>query len=626
VPGLAIALISPTLGVLSQVSASAEPSCLGRPATLVSVDGDTQVHGTEKADVIVTGAGDDVVHGGGGNDRVCSSGGEDRVLGEVGRDLVDSGAGEDFVEGGNGSDEVEGGSGTDSLIGDRGNDSLSGGGGTDFLDGGLGDDALAGDAGALDQLIGDVGNDRLLGGPGDGDSLRGDQGKDRFDGGPGEHDVASFATARGLGGPGQGVLVDLGAGSALNDGQDTLVGIEDVVGSAFIDQIRGSASSFNNFYGGGGRDLLLAAGPGDVAFGGGGGAQCALLLPIQPDEPFASENACGEQPRNPAARIDVEIAGGPAASTLTAVFRDSEVPPRSYPVPVPPGAHLTLSYEPGAWIVREEPLPLTAGEGCVLLSASEARCELQAKPDVVFIDGGPGDDTIEVDPSAPASVSALIRGERGADVLVGGRGDDSLEGGTDGLAYGDALAGGGGDDALINGKVLQGGPGSDLLVARICAEEQIFGGAGIDSVSFARELPEGRTGYTLKATLGGEAFFTGPQPDGPFCPDAAAQIDGSVERIEGSRGDDVLIGDGGPNSLLGRHGNDVLLGAGGDDILIGGEESDRLSGEDGFDRLYGVDGLRDKGFSCGSGPGDEGIASTDPGDPAAANCRRRGGT
>jgi Ca2+-binding RTX toxin-like protein len=600
--------------------------CFGRPATIVRLGGDVDVHGTAKADVIVTGPGDDVIKGGGGNDRVCSAAGSDTVRGGPGADRTEAGAGDDSIEGGNGSDHLLGGPGRDELIGNRGNDWAFGeAGGGDFLNGGIGDDFLFGGPGAADESIGGIGNDKLYGNAGDSDLLRGDQGHDRFDGGPGEHDVASFATAVGQSGHRGGVHVELRTGLTLGDGNDHVINVEDVIGSPFGDELFGN-SALNNLYGAGGNDQLRAEGPGDAGFGGGGRDSCDSEFHLV--EPFAFEESCEREPYQPA-RVEVNVPGGAAASTLTAVFAETEIHSPLLGPPPPLPIHVTVSFTPGAWLVREEPLPVSAGEGCVAVTPSEARCPIEDTPRSLVVVGSPQDDTIEVDPNMPPYVSALLRGEEGDDELIGGSGEDTLEGDIyTGSPLGDTLLGRGGNDALVNGGALYGGAGSDLLIARTCADEQLTGGAGVDSVSFARdgvETPE----FALRATLGGSAVLlpTSARERERECavpPEDPTHIDSSVERIEGSRHDDILIGDSSINTLLGRGGDDVLIGRSGADNLVGGADHDRLFGDGGIDRLYGRDGMRDEAFNCGKNAFDEGIAILDPGDPDPVHCRLRG--
>lgn len=607
-----------TAFVVLPVHSWASPTCLGRSATLVQRSGNARVHGTAHADVIVTGSGDDVIVGGGGNDLICSGSGRDRIVGGVGSDSIDAGSGDDSIEGGNGSDRARGGPGTDVLIGNRGNDRLSGDSGNrDLASGGLGDDTLSGGAGSFDQIIGGIGNDKLYGGTGEGDILRGDRGADLFDGGPGMHDAASFAVSgeNGLIVGGKGVVVDLSSGTAQNDGRDKLTGIEDVIGTPFHDTLVGDAGAANDLYGAGGSDDLRGNGSEDGAFGGPGSDTCSDV---------AAEVSCGSEPLTRVPRMEVDLTGGPASATLTAVFRQAEFLPGEMPSENPVGVHAVASFEAGAWIFREEPLPIVAGDRCSITSPSEVRCPVEGKPEAVFLDGTRADDWLEVNENVPSYASATLRGEYGTDTLVGGIGDDSLDGSPSDTTYPtDVLKGRGGDDALTYGALLDGGAGSDLLIANICSGEHVEGGPGVDSVSFAR------TEGGVEAKIGGGAVFAPvntPRQHRPAgCGDdptvLPTQIANSVERIEGSRWGDVLIGNVRSNTLLGRGGDDRLLGGAGDDLLVGGQGSDQLLGQQGFDRLYSRDGRRDRVIDCGKGPVPGGVATVDARDPRSKDCR-----
>jgi Ca2+-binding RTX toxin-like protein len=172
----------------------------------------------------------------------------------------------------------------------------------------------------------------------------------------------------------------------------------------------------------------------------------------------------------------------------------------------------------------------------------------------------------------PAGVSALIDGGPGSDSLTGGAGNDVLQAGEDRAS--DVLHGGGGKDALfaVNtahprkpsgaGRMF-GGAGSDLLVGGQPCDGDLFdgGAGGNDSASFARVR---NGGVFVKATIGGRVI----DPGRGGC--NAGRITGSVEKIEGSTGRDILAGDGGPNTLLGRGGDDRVNGSGGHDRCVGG--------------------------------------------------------
>lgn len=207
-------------------------------------------------------------------------------------------------------DIISGGDGYDVLIGLDGNDRLIGGvGASDELYGGLGDDTyvvdtlgdsivelegegfdtvettanvytLAAQVEALiftgtgdfqgtgnaqdNVIIGGIGADVLEGLDGD-DVLAGGGGEDVLIGGAGV-DTASYAGAAGA------VDVRLNGGVTRNDGDgstDVLVGIENLIGSAFGDLLVGEAGA-NRLSGGLGRDILLGLDGDDVLDGGTG--------------------------------------------------------------------------------------------------------------------------------------------------------------------------------------------------------------------------------------------------------------------------------------------------------------------------------------------------------------------
>ena len=161
----------------------------------------------------------------------------------------------DVIEGSSAADTILGGAGADTLAGGDGNDSLIGGDGADVLFGEAGADTLAG-GGGNDILRGGAGDDSLSGGDGT-DSLRGDQGNDLIDGGAGT-DYARYDRATGA------VTVDLRlTGSqaiGADQGADTLIGIEGVIGSDFADRLTGD----------GGGNVLGGRGGDDTLDGGGG--------------------------------------------------------------------------------------------------------------------------------------------------------------------------------------------------------------------------------------------------------------------------------------------------------------------------------------------------------------------
>jgi Ca2+-binding RTX toxin-like protein len=117
---------------------------------------------------------------------------------------------------------------------------------------------------------------------------------------------------------------------------------------------------------------------------------------------------------------------------------------------------------------------------------------------------------------------------------------------------------------------MRGGPGDDLLIGGQPCDGDLFdGGPGEnDSASFARVR---NSGVFVQATIGGAVL----DPDVPGC--NAGHIEDNVEKIEGSPGPDILVGDNGPNTLLGRGGNDQLDGKGGFDDCVGGAGNNEVT-------------------------------------------------
>lgn len=111
-------------------------------------------------------------------------------------------------------------------------------------------------------ITGTTGNDTILGTPGD-DVLSGGAGNDLLIGGLG-FDTADYSAAPG------GVNVDLLLGTVSGaDGNDTLVGIERVVGSDFDDTFRDSLGD-DTMVGGAGDDIFRTSGGNDTIDGGAG--------------------------------------------------------------------------------------------------------------------------------------------------------------------------------------------------------------------------------------------------------------------------------------------------------------------------------------------------------------------
>ncbi|MEM9147239.1 MAG: calcium-binding protein [Pseudomonadota bacterium] len=172
-----------------------------------------EVEGTENADVLALGGGNDTANGGDGDDRIVGGSGDDFITGGAGNDDLRGNEGNDTLIGGDGDDRLIGHAGDDSLIGGSGNDVLRGFADNDTLEGGDGDDRLAGHTGE-DDISGGAGNDVLRGGN-DADGLRGGEGDDRVVGGAGADDLSGGAGADTLRGGLDDDYLDGGQGDDL---------------------------------------------------------------------------------------------------------------------------------------------------------------------------------------------------------------------------------------------------------------------------------------------------------------------------------------------------------------------------------------------------------------------------
>lgn len=236
--------------------------------------------GTDGADTINTGKGNDKLYG---NDN--PDGTYDILNGGAGNDKMFGGAGDDEMNGGAGKDRYVGGAGDDYMISSKGVDTYIGGAGTwdhiSFNNGGhSGVYANLSTGEIIDQwgnhervsgvevLKGSQRADEFIGNKHDND-FRGLAGDDTLDGGNGIDRIRYDRDAE-YGGD-NGVTVNLKKGTAT-DGfgdTDTLIRIENVRGSDFGDRITGSNGK-NKLEGEGGRDRLFGLKGNDTLEGDGG--------------------------------------------------------------------------------------------------------------------------------------------------------------------------------------------------------------------------------------------------------------------------------------------------------------------------------------------------------------------
>lgn len=460
------------------------------------------------------------------------------------------------IVGTDGNDELIGTEEDDEILGLGGDDTLEATGGHDLLEGGAGMDAFitrddveevtisyAGSAAAVnierdndDQITasgGDAEGDdfsglgqyvdvNLVGSAHDDVILTGKV----VEGGPGADRLDALKVS--YAGSSSDVTVDLAAGTGQGgDAEgDVLIGVRDVIGSAHDDHIIGT-QYYNYLYGGAGDDLLEGGGGPDRLYGEAGNDTL--------------EAGDGRD----------SLYGGPGADQLDG------------------GADwdtLHYNHEATAGVTVD-----IAGGG----EGGDAEGDTYAGIEEVW--GTDFEDVLIADDSG-----IRFRGLEGDDLLIGGAGDDILDGGWFGT---NIIRGGEGDDRLNGGDA---GP-TDLH------NDQTFGEEGDDwfEGSYGADLVDGGPGID-EIGYGGLEMVDGVEVD---LVAGTANVIGAetstlrdIENITGTHRDDTMAGDDVRNHFVGLGGNDELYGAGGHDSLWGWNGNDRLEGGGGNDWLRGDSG------------------------------------
>ncbi|CAN7396045.1 beta strand repeat-containing protein [Caulobacter sp. LjRoot300] len=407
------------------------------------------------------------------------------------------------------------------LYGTSGADELHGTGAA-LVYGAEGDDILfAGAAGST--LRGGAGADTLVSGAGD-DTLYGY--------GAAGADAATITDTVDYRDATAAVAVALNAGSATGGGgNDTLIGIRNVTGSAFNDTMTARFDG-SKLDGAAGDDVLVGLGEADVLWGGlgadtltgGGGADT--------------------------------FAFGPGQSTSEAVDTITDFQTKLDRIDLTALAPTAVS------LVR-------VGADTLVFANS-----VSGPQTVIGVNGVINGGDIFV---AGQGVAVTMVGDTGADTLIGGAVNDTLDGG----AGDDVLIGGLGGDALT------GGAGADNFKYESLAQS-VSGGSdlitdfqtGVDKIDFTAIAPD--TVTILRS--GGSSFIyatdgLGHQLELASLTDvnAADVVTGGSAagvNLTGGAGDDLLIGAAGRDNFLGYDGADILLGGSGADNLTGGAGAD----------------------------------------------------
>jgi Ca2+-binding RTX toxin-like protein len=567
--------------------------------TLTAGPNGSSLEGGAGNDTLVTGPGTDVLDGGTGTNTAVFSGhaadytisqtgsatlvtgdgtsatltniqvlqfaDEQMVLGTAGQSITARAAGDTLI-GGPGNDTLKGGAGADILDGGPGNDILNGGGGINtatYADatsgvtvnlklttaqntGGAGTDTLTN----IQNLIGSAYNDTLtasgsgsvLQGMAGDDTLVSGPGNDTLDGGTGNN-TASYTLAA------SAVTVSLeisGQQNTVGAGKDTLVNIQNLIGSNYNDTLTAGPNG-SSLEGGAGNDTLIT-GPGTDVLDGGTGTNTAV---------FSGHAADYSISQNGSATL---VTGDGTSATLTNIqvlqFADEQ---------------MVLGTARQSLTARAAGDTLVGGPGNDVLKGGAGDDTLIGNGGNDTINGGAGTNTAVFSGDAASYTvkesggTTTVKGPDGTDTLTNVQvlqfGDSEMIGVSTGgtmtaRAGGDSLIGGSGNDTLITGS------GTDVL----------NGGAGVDKAVFAGNAADYAISQSGSATLvtgdGTSASLTNIEIL-QFANEQVV-ISATGQSLVARAAGDTLVGGAGNDSLKGTAGNDVLIGNGGNDTLNGG--------------------------------------------------------
>ena len=472
--------------------------------------------------------------------------------------------------------------------------------------------SLQGAVGATSFVANNTSSANLKGGTGN-DFLQGTLGNDNINGGA-DNDTASFVNAF-SGGSTTGVTVDLNTqGVAQNTvaaGNDTLTGIENLIGSALNDTLTGDGND-NVIEGGLGNDTLVGGGGIDTVSYAGSAVGVTVILGMQggPQNTFGAgtDTLSGFENLLGSANND-SLTGDALANTITGGAGDDTLSP-VFSVNV--GAVDLLD----GGIGSDTAAFSLAGDVTATLNgaadgtATVAGNQIAILRGIENLSGGNGNDTLTGDLN-----NNIIDGGLGDDVLDGGLGIDTIRftGSTAvtlNLATTTAQATGYGNDTITNFENVRTGSGADNITGDgndntffDGGGADIYNGAGgidtIDYTNIATTVAVNLNTVTAQTISTGNSDTITNIENVVGSLTAANTLTGNTvgNQLTGGSAADTIVGNNGNDTINGGAGNDILLGGtsaatddGSSDTIYGGVGNDYISGGQGNDFLFGGSG------------------------------------
>ncbi len=560
--------------------------------TLLGGDNDDFIDGGSGDDKISGGLGNDILHGRLDDDIILGDGGNDIITGEQGEDIISAGSGDDRVWGGQDIDWIAGGDDNDTLQGDQGDDLIWG----DFdfdIDG----DFIVAMNGLVPALINgsNTGNDWISGGGGS-DWISGDKGNDLIwgdsvfateeDGQTIVTETADFGTRPTLDLTAYNTaghdVISGGAGDDRiwgEDGNDVIRGdLDDDITDPDdrFDMGTGSTTGNDWLYGGRGSDAMFGNGGNDHLYGGSAG-----------DYLFGND---GDDVIEGAAGRDA-IFGDDGEVTI---FESGDAI-------LPSGTYTASTFDPRTLRTINAASStgtdtITGGQDDDFIFGGSGSDIITGEGGADLIFGDNGEALFEYHSSIGISLftelhsldheyggNDEIEGFLGADIIIGGKGNDTINGDADGELQSDDIIAGDNADVFRELDV----PNLRAVLATMATTDTSMATAGDDLIAGGG---------------GDDIIFAGPGAD----------------QVTGSDGQDVIVGDNGSLSFVEDDDIDTLdfvrtddFSLTGDDWISGGAAADIVLGGGGEDHIYGDDIFTLNGF--GDPTGIAAIADVDAG-------------
>lgn len=576
--------------------------------------------------------GADIILGDGGRIQRNASGVVQRVetkdAAQGGGDTIKGDAAADIILGGTGDDEIEGGSDNadDILLGDNGSIDFTNGaattietsdptqGGKDQITGGLGNDIILGGSGSGentvqtggDILFGNEGKDIILGdggrvlrdisgtvqrietkdaANGGGDTIEGNDDVDIILGGTGDDDIQGGDDNADdiLLGDNGFVVLNHGIATEIATSDPTEGGKDCITGGAGNDIILGGSGSGESSVQGGGDDISGNDGA-DIILGDGGRVLRDVFGTLQQIETQDPEQGGGDM-----------IRGNEAPDMILGGTGDDDIEGGD------DEADDILLGDNGKLVFNE------SGDTAVDISTSDPT---QGGVDRVV--GGLGNDII-LGGSGGSDIAGhsgdRLYGDRGTDIILGdgGRVQRDASGVTQHIETKDVENGG---DDFIDGDadedVILGGTGNDRINGGSDeADDILLGDNG--KVVFDDGSSEANDIFSTDPTYGGQDEITGGLGNDIILGGSGGADVAGVggDQLFGNEGDDIILGDGGYikrtetkaieiiETLFNEGGDDTINGDVGRDRILGGAGSDTIDSGDEADIVIGDQGILD---------------------------------